>query len=189
MGSRSLPENVNLLGLAGPAGVGKDFTFGWLQEYSERVCYRIAFADGVRDEVNLALGVDWAWHKPYNRLERALLQWYGTDYRRAQDEDYWVKDGLRRVNDTADNLRYVGDILIVITDVRFANEAVAIRDAGGLCLEVKAPKWIRKARLGGVLPPDHESEHINFGTSGHILNDDDGAAPLFPKERLGWLGL
>jgi hypothetical protein len=53
---------------------------------------------------------------------RELLQEYGTEVRRADDPDYWVdqwKDAARKYQN------------IVVPDVRFANEAAAIRDSGG----------------------------------------------------------
>lgn len=48
---------------------------------------------------------------------RVLLQWYGTEYRRKQDPDYWVKCTNKDINE----LCQLYDVIIV-TDVRFPNE-------------------------------------------------------------------
>lgn len=57
---------------------------------------------------------------------RALMQWWGTDYRRAQDKDYWVKKGLAKCVDR--------HVLYIIDDVRFPNEAEAVQSYWGSAL-------------------------------------------------------
>lgn len=60
---------------------------------------------------------------------RALLQNYGTDVRRAEDPGYWVKEWCKDLHDE----NYVVD------DVRFLNEARAIRDRHGIIIRVTRP--------------------------------------------------
>lgn len=68
---------------------------------------------------------------------RALLQRMGTDAgRKVLGEDIWVDTAMRGVERTGHN--------VVFTDVRFPNEADAIRDHGGMV--------IRVLRLGGFDP-------------------------------------
>lgn len=55
---------------------------------------------------------------------RYALQTLGTEWGRGCDPDIWVKAGLRRAASAA------GDV-VVFDDVRFLNEAKAIRKAGG----------------------------------------------------------
>lgn len=59
----------------------------------------------------------------YKDLYRPYLQLYGTEFRRAQDPDYWVKITASRLNPTE---RYV------FTDVRFPNEHTLIASLGGV---------------------------------------------------------
>ncbi|WP_163056700.1 hypothetical protein [Acidithiobacillus ferrooxidans] len=66
---------------------------------------------------------------------RQILQWWGTEYRRAQRESYWI-DKVR------DRLLSGPDQDWVVTDVRFQNEADLVRELGG--------------RLGLVLRPGVE---------------------------------
>lgn len=60
--------------------------------------------------------------KPTSVPARRLLQWYGTEYRRAQDPDYWVKQIESVLNHAMD---------VVISDIRFPNEADMIHRHGG----------------------------------------------------------
>jgi hypothetical protein len=59
------------------------------------------------------------------------MQAYGTDYRRAEDVDYWIKAFDSYV---AQDLR-MGNHLIV-HDVRFPNEAAWVLDRGGIMLRL-----------------------------------------------------
>jgi hypothetical protein len=61
--------------------------------------------------------------------QRTLLQWWGTDYRRAADPDYWVK---RLFSDIGKSSPEVA----IVTDVRFPNEADAIKAKGGVLVRV-----------------------------------------------------
>lgn len=72
-------------------------------------------------------------HAP--RSPRQILQWWGTEYRRAQDRDYWV----RKLTRTVMRLAAQGQRRIVITDCRFANEAAALRAQDGEVWQVVRP--------------------------------------------------
>lgn len=54
---------------------------------------------------------------------RELLQWWGTDYRRAQNPDYW----LWEMSHALDDAREAGAEHVIIDDVRFPNEAAMIQ--------------------------------------------------------------
>jgi dephospho-CoA kinase len=57
-------------------------------------------------------------------LVRTLMQCYGTDVRRKDDPDYWVKRWYEKIDECDKDI-------IVVDDVRFPNEAQAVRSLGG----------------------------------------------------------
>jgi hypothetical protein len=80
---------------------------------------------------------------PYGK-QRALLQWWGTEFRRAKDPDYWVKKTMQQIAEDAPDVA-------LICDLRFPNEAEGIRAAGGYIVRVR--------RMGYVSDvPQHVSE-------------------------------
>jgi len=92
---------------------------------------------------------------------RRILQWWGTEYRRAQDPDYWTKAWGREVDALVQS-----DRLVLVDDVRFINELNVIRDHGGLIVKIERP--------GFDGANNHSSETSLDGYSswdGKIVND------------------
>jgi len=56
------------------------------------------------------------------------MQNFGTDVRRKQDPEYWVK----RWKDTVSKQKAT----VLTDDVRFVNEAQAVKDAGGILIRL-----------------------------------------------------
>ncbi len=128
-----------------------------------------AFADALRSEVRTACarfggqfnlieqfkesGLMPEWVHFEEPKPRSLLQWWGTDYRRAQDPDYWVK----RLRKTLDNHQ---PEVALITDVRFPNEADAIHAWGGYVVRVI------RTTAPDVQVHEHPSESILDGYHG-----------------------
>ena len=198
-----MEAHVKILGLAGQQGAGKDYTFEWMRDWgapSGFIVARAAFADGVRREVAVevveALGIKvgdsdgmGTWRKPYTPGQRFLLQQYGTEFRRAQDKDYWVAAGIGYMMSAT-----IQPDLWVVTDMRFENEALAIEAAGGVTAEVTADPEVRGRRLGITAEEvaeqtKHASEVIDFTTDYTIGCGQDGHAPYFPSALWKWLGL
>ena len=69
------------------------------------------------------------------RTPRQILQWWGTEHRRAQDANYWERRLVRRVTQ---HLRE-GERRFVIADCRYPNEANAVRVLGGQVWQVTRP--------------------------------------------------
>jgi hypothetical protein len=66
---------------------------------------------------------------------RDILQWWGTEYRREQDPDYWVK----RARDLYRERIAAGVPGLANCSVRFLNEAEWIHSEGGAVVRVHRP--------------------------------------------------
>jgi hypothetical protein len=118
---------IPLIGLAGPAGSGKD-TVALVLE-SEYGYWRYAFAKPLKEALS-AMGIV----EPTNREDKELrligkdysyrtaAQTLGTEWARNLDPEFWLS--LATANTK-------GRKLVVVSDVRFTNEADWIRNNGG----------------------------------------------------------
>lgn len=171
-----------LVGFTGYAGAGKDFVadliIDELQVINNIWVEKVGWANGVREEIQEVLAhglfLEPLWSKPTDtEVIRPLLQWWGTELRRAQDPDYWVKWGLDKIRTEG-----LGEV-VFMPDTRFKNEADAIRDAGGFIVRVEADEDVRYKRIGKT--PSHESEAYAMTlvadfvvtNNGHDLMHDD----------------
>lgn len=69
------------------------------------------------------------------RSPRQITQWWGTEYRRAQDAHYWVDAFMTRLIKEHQQ----GNYRFVVTDVRTANEAELLRELGASLWQVTRP--------------------------------------------------
>jgi len=150
-----------------------------LANYKPIVVQKIAFADALYREVNEWLGTatgqgfihngaqrvfgdtyvpDWvvptqnaekSARAPYGKHAK-LLQWWGTEYRRAQDPDYWVKQWVAGINPKAN--------IVLATDMRFFNEAAAVKSVGGFTVRVSRKNEDGTPFVDPSRPADHISE-------------------------------
>lgn len=181
---------MKVIGLCGAAGAGKDTAASLMDGHRA-----IAFADVLYQEVAQAYccdveelrdrdakevpqmwltGIDCEDEGFCNYLEsvdiwqsdadackpcspRQILQWWG-DYRRAQDPDYFVKAVRLEV--------CAGMRKVVITDVRFANEAALIRQLGGEIWQI-----VRPGVAAGGTGHKSDTDGSEFAPDRVIVND------------------
>jgi hypothetical protein len=139
-----------IIGLCGRAGSGKD-TFANAVEGDKEV---LAFVKPLKDAAAALFALsheqlydpllkevvvdDWG------KSPREILQWMGTDIIRNQlDASFFIKHMQRRINQSTKNL-------IIVTDVRFANEAMLIKSLGGIIIHI--------SRNSANTPITHASE-------------------------------
>jgi hypothetical protein len=129
-----------LVGLCGPAGCGKDTVASLMVQ---RGFHRYALAQPIKGMVSLMLSQrlerweDREWKEapiPWlGRSPRQLAQTLGTEWGREHvDPDLWLKLGMQRW----ELVKYSAMPRLVITDIRFVNEAQAIIGAGGTIWKV-----------------------------------------------------
>jgi hypothetical protein len=74
------------------------------------------------------------------KTPRQFMQWLGTEFGREMiGPDVWVEAWRRSVCAIADERHPVNPALIVADDVRFENEAAAIRAMGGVVIRIERP--------------------------------------------------
>lgn len=143
-----------VIGLAGAMGAGKDTVANYLIDRHSFI--RIAFADALKDDVCdrfrrtvIVIGnlngiakrdltdeqyVRWlVWEVKPSGI-RQLLQEYGTEVRRKEDGQYWVRAWQKRAAPWVE-----AGHRVVVPDVRFPNEALAISGLGGKVWEIMRP--------------------------------------------------
>lgn len=106
----------------------------------------VIVADWVQPEPNPEVSVI----APYGKHPK-LLQWWGSEYRRAQDVDYWVKKLVASIQASKVDIA-------LVTDMRFPNEASAIRGLGGATVEVQRLNGDGTQFIDPSRPADHISE-------------------------------
>ena len=111
-----------IIGIAGNARSGKDTVGALIKDIAEKEGKQVAlvsFAAALRDELNSfcleKLGISsYTTDDEEKKIIRPLLVCWGTEIRRATDDNYWVKALDATMNDD--------ETLYIITDMRFVNE-------------------------------------------------------------------
>lgn len=165
-----------VIGLTGPSGAGKDSVARALEARFKIA--PVSFANTLKAEIVEAFSADerlfhdpalktiqtdalllrhcedpgfvaYAWEISDLKAvtPRTIMERWG-DYRRSQDADYFV----RRVFQTLSLYEQMGGLdAVLITDVRFSNEAQLIEDFGGELWRVTRPGLVRQSY--------HRSQH------------------------------
>ena len=179
-----------IIGISGKAQAGKDTTAGMLQVlltnpnitwdmYETDVCFAqdhaiVHYADLLKEVSQEMLDMPFS---DFNSQEvkqqhidwlgmtvREFLQKLGTAVRKEIDPDFWVKALF--------NTYHNGNV--IIADVRFPNEADAIKERGGILIRIERP---------GAGAGEHISETAldNYDKFDYIVNNDGTLEDLFTK--------
>ncbi|MGW1268193.1 deoxynucleotide monophosphate kinase family protein [Streptomyces sp. NPDC002491] len=167
------------VGIIGRANTGKDTAGEWF--VNERGYRRVAFADPLKEAAlklnpivevfrGMAGGLDlfrlsqvvgadgWELAKELHEVRR-ILQELGSAVR-AIDEDFWLRAALKKVTEANE-----AGVPVVITDVRYGNEAASLARSGFKLIHINRP---------GVPQLDHESERSLGPENAHFMVHNDG---------------
>ncbi len=98
---------------------------------------------------------------------RRILQWWGTEYRREQDPDYWTKAWAAKVESYDLEKTH-----ILVDDIRFMNELETLRAEGGLIVKIVRPGFNGAGNHASETSLDNFTEWDDI-----IIND--GTLPQF----------
>lgn len=165
-----------LIGITGAARSGKDTVASFL--LSLRGGYLYSFADPIREMLK-ALGVDLSdpyWQdrkeltiKTINASPRRMMQTLGTEWgRELIHPDLWVLLAAKKLKANGQGM--------IVTDVRFENEAAFVRDNDGVLIHV--------TRTNGVLVEAHKSENgVKWDQSDRIIRNNGSLDELYVATR------
>ena len=175
---------LQIIGITGKAGSGKDTVANYFIDSKNYI--KLTFGGAVKDIVQIITG--WSRdmiegqtvesrelretvvHQNYNMNCRQLMQFVGTDlFRNNLDQNVWiniVNDKVKKlildINSGTQTLKHVKGI--IISDVRFDNEAQFIKSIGGTIVKIN--------RNVAIESSNHQSERgISIATDYVIENN------------------
>lgn len=122
---------MRIIGLSGKAGAGKDTVAKMIAEANVGgSTFFCPFARALKEKAR-----EMGWNGEKDTNGRVLLQYMGVR-ERQDDPRYWIKRAFKTIDSFHDK-----DALVLITDVRFVNEAEAILKRGGQVWRVERPEY------------------------------------------------
>lgn len=160
-----MKEYSKLLGLAGPARSGKDTAgqaISWVTGWKT-----YALASPIKETINDLF--DWDGRHAYGELKeiidpnwgfspRQAYQLFGTEFGRSLREDLWLRMAYNKYEKLGS---------LIITDIRFENEADLIRDNGGHIIHIQRKDCMKvnaHASEIGIKVKEYDSFLHNDGT-------------------------
>lgn len=170
-------RNPFFIGLSGKAGAGKNTAAAYLERQGYQ-CF--AFADALKDLLQVAFGFS---HQQvygdkkeepdprFGKSPRWVMQYLGTEVFRGIWPEIWLWHLEQRIG----AFRSCGTTLVAVTDVRFRDEAAALRRLGAVLVRIE--RQVAGARTG---IPGHVSETDldGWGDWDHVVQNNGSESAL-----------
>ncbi|WP_454735439.1 deoxynucleotide monophosphate kinase family protein [Cupriavidus necator] len=170
-------NKLPLIGITGKAGVGKDTAGAYLD--MAHGFSRYAFAKPIKDMLG-SLGlheeffsdreVKEAVIPAYGCSYRHLAQTLGTEWGRSIHPEFWLQLAKLRYATVNRSGESYG---MVVTDVRFENEAQWIREEGGVVVHIHG----RETTVEGAAAKHVSENGVSFHSDTDVLISNEGSLP------------
>jgi hypothetical protein len=142
----------------GPMCVGKTWCADILA--NELDFEKLSFATAVKDTARKLFGVT-----TKSAESRRILQLVGEKMREI-DPNVWINQVVNTVNDHP-NVDYVVD------DLRYVNEAEALKSLGFTLILVTVPEDVRQERINHLYPDTTREDHLHISELEHVMITPD----------------
>lgn len=165
-----------IIGISGKAGSGKNTVANIIKDRANVKIYTVAFADELKKITGELLGIDIATIERYKREDipifgypiRTWLQRIGTMFREEVNKSFWISRLGLRIEDI---IKQDKDAIIIVTDLRYLNEALYLKNIGA--------KLVRVLRTTDIIS-NHpsETELDNEDIFDYILDNNSNIVDL-----------
>jgi hypothetical protein len=166
---------MKLIGLNGNMGCGKTTVCHIISDFSRIPIIKSKFAMPLYDmQEKLYEIISPVYTRPKDFVkDRKLLQFLGTDWgREVVGPNIWVdlwKGHLKTVMLNMDEMG-ISDYIVTVDDIRFDNEAVAVKELGGILLNINR---IKEKKVVGAEFSGHKSENgIDFKYVDYVIDNN-----------------
>lgn len=174
-------NKIIFFGLSGKAGAGKDTA---ARHLGRQGFQSFAFADAIKDLLEIAFGfsrdqlygdLKEAPDPRFGRSPRELMQYLGTEVFRGIWPEIWIWHLKRGIRNYWDN---IGLRPVVVTDVRFQDEAAALRGMGAVLIRIERDKDHRQ-EAGAANEHISETDLDYYGEWDYVIKNNGTEAALF----------
>lgn len=172
---------MKVIGICGEARCGKD-TFA--EKLYQKGYVRLSMADPIKDAAKLLFGFDndqlYGSEKDqiderYGTMPRKILQQLGTDFCRSFHDDIFVNRLVERAH---------AHDLVVVPDIRFPNEASAIKDQlNGVLIRIRRPETTILAEAS----KQHISETLFDQIHADFVIENNGSLQVYEDRIDKWI--
>jgi len=123
---------MKIIAFTGNKQSGKTESYNELKKIYTDAVYKLSFAEPVKKIAREQFG----WDGKKDKKGRKLLQLIGTEVGRGYNSNIWVE----KMEKILKNINY-SNVIVIIDDLRFDNEAELIKKWNGIIIKIKRPEY------------------------------------------------